>query len=429
MSVLYKALQKAQKENEDRQPVAGGAPTAERTSAMKLAMPSVNWRIAGLGAAVLLAAVIGVAVFLFEDTTPVPAQRIASAPALQPPAAPPATATPSQAGQTPASVTPPPALQTPAPTAAPPVAAAGPTAAPTTAQTAPAPAAVPAPTQVAAAPEAAVPVAEPPAQTESGAAGEPVKLTPKTPAKPAPQKVASASPENKPMPQLGVDSPARVLNPPINLKRDEYDFAGVGNAVQVRRVSQQAQDNVTAGYNALVRGDHEMALGFYERALQQEPRSVLAQLGRGAALQKLGKSEEARTAYDRVLKVDPGNREALTNITAIVAEREPGEALKRLLDLERDYPSFSPVKAQIGLVYARLGSFEPALEYLRRAVGLTPDAPMYHYNLALVLDRLERKEQAVASYERVLSAASGGRLSPEIPLADIERRVRYLRAK
>jgi tetratricopeptide (TPR) repeat protein len=231
------------------------------------------------------------------------------------------------------------------------------------------------------------------------------------------------------MPQLAADSPARVLNPPIAIQREEYNFSGVGDTVQVRRVSQQAQDNVAAGYNALVRGDHDMALGFYDRALQQEPRSVLAQLGRGAALQKLGRLDEARSAYERVLKIDPNNREALTNLTAIVAEREPGEALRRLQELEREYPSFSPIKAQIGLVYARLGSFEPALDYLRRAVSLTPDAPMYHYNLALVLDRLNRPQQAIASYERVLSAAALGRLGPEVPTVDIERRVRYLRTK
>jgi Tfp pilus assembly protein PilF len=398
MSVLYKALQKAQKENEERQPVASAAPAGASTGAMRLAMPSVNWRVAGLGAAVLLAAVIGVAFFLFETSAPAPAPQVARtapAPAMQPPAQP---------------ATPPAAPATPD-TAAAPVAA-------------PASDTAPAPTQVAQAP--AAPAEEPATAPE---ASQPVALTPKVEAKPAAPKAAPSAPVNTQMPQLAADSPARVLNPPINIKRDEYDFSGVGDSVQVRRVSQQAQDNVTAGYNALVRGDHEMALGFYERALQQEPRSVLAQLGRGAAQQKLGNSAEARAAYERVLKIDPSNREALTNLTSIVAEREPGEALRRLQDLEKEYPSFSPVKASIGLVYARMGSFEPALDYLRRAVNLTPDAPMYHYNLALVLDRLERKEQAVASYERVLAAAALGRIAPEIVVADIERRVRYLRSK
>jgi len=404
MSVLYKALQKAQKENEERQPAASSAGSAAASGAVRMAMPSVNWRLAGLGVAVVLAAVIGAAFFLF-DTSPAPQQQaqraVAPPPAMAPPAAPPAEAPPTAAQPAPAS----------APEAAPSAAA--------PVQVAQAPAAASAP---------AAPAAAEQADVEQPDAAAPVALTPK-PQPQAPAKAAPAAPANQPMPQLAADSPARVLNPPIAIKRDEYDFSGVGDSVQVRRVSQQAQDNVTAGYNALVRGDHEMALGFYERTLQQEPRSVLAQLGRGAALQKLGRSDEARVAYERVLKIDPSNREALTNLTAIVAEREPGEALRRLLDLEREYPSFSPVKAQIGLVYARMGNFEPALDYLRRAASLTPDAPMYQYNLALVLDRLNRKEQAVVSYERVLAAAAVGRVAPDVSVADIERRVRYLRAQ
>jgi hypothetical protein len=251
MSVLYKALQKAQKENEERQPAAA-TPSGATTSAVRMAMPSINWRVAGLGVAVVLAAVIGAAFFLFESA-PAPQQQ-----ALRP-VAPPAATQPAA----------PPAIQPPpAPTPAAPGAAPEPTAPP--AAGAPA-----APTQVAAAP---APAAETPAPTTDASpaeAGAPVVLTPPRPAaKPAAAKPAAAPAANQPMPQLAADSPARVLNPPIAIKRDEYDFSGVGDAVQVRRVSQQAQDNVTAGYNALVRGDHDMALGFYERALQQEPRSL-----------------------------------------------------------------------------------------------------------------------------------------------------------
>jgi Tfp pilus assembly protein PilF len=396
MSVLYKALQKAQKENEDRQPSAGGTQTAAPTSAVRLAMPSVNWRMAGLGLALVLAVAIGGAIFLF-DTASGPAPQVA-----RPVTAPPA-----------------PAMQPPA--------AQAPTAPAPTPETASAPAAAPAPAQTSTPTTPAEPVVASAEQTEPT---EPVVDAPKAAApQAAPARTAPAQTANQPMPQLAADSPARALKPPIAIKRDEYDFSGVGDSVQVRRVSQQAQDNVTAGYNALVRGDHAMALGFYDRALQQEPRSILAQLGRGAAMQKMGNLNEARTSYERVLRIDPSNREALTNLTVILAEREPGEALKRLQELEREYPSFSPVKAQIGLVYAKLNQLEPALDYLRRAVNLTPDAPMYHLNLALVLDRLNRKEQAVVSYERVLAAAAAGRVAPEISVADIERRVRYLRTK
>jgi tetratricopeptide (TPR) repeat protein len=419
MSVLYKALQKAAKDNEQRQ-----APTApfdaERLAGSGVIRASgghrVSWRIAGAIVSVVFIAAMGAAFYLTSsEPAPPPKMQIATAPAS--PSRPPA-----------AQVTPPPPAQNAAqaPTA-PPAAVPAPAAAP-----APAPAAAPAAPQqtqavAAAAPESAAPAAEatePDTATAApesrGAAATRVKATPQA---------RAAAARQEPMPDIDPDSPARMLNPPINIHRNQIDLEGVGNAVTVRRVSQAAQDTVGSGYNALIRGEYDTALGFYDQALKQEPSSVLALLGRGAALQKLGRKEEARQSYDRALKANPGNREALTNLTALEGERAPGDALARLIDLEREYPNFSPVKAQIGLIYARLENFDGALEYFRRALVVTPDAPLYMYNMALVLDRLGRGEQAVTFYERVLNAMSGGRSIPELSAADIQRRVTFLRAQ
>ncbi len=167
----------------------------------------------------------------------------------------------------------------------------------------------------------------------------------------------------------------------------------------------------------------------HNRALKEEPHSVLALLGRGAALQKMGKTEEAHASYQQVLKIDPTNREALSNLTVITGERSPAEALAKLVDLEKQYPTFSPIKAQIGLTYAKMGSMPQALDYLRRATALSPDSVMYQYNMALVLDHLGQSEQAVAAYQAVLASLSGGRVVPELSATDIERRVRYLRVR
>jgi tetratricopeptide (TPR) repeat protein len=220
-----------------------------------------------------------------------------------------------------------------------------------------------------------------------------------------------------------------MLDPPISVRRNQIDLEGVGNAVRVRNVSQAAQDTVGSAYNALIRGEYDTALGFYNQALKQEPRSVLALLGRGTALQKLGRKDEARASYEQALKVDPGNREALSNLTSLEAERAPGDALTRLLGLERDYPGFSPLKAQIGMVYARMDNFEGAQDYLRRALAITPEATLYQYNLALVLDRMGRAEQAVEVYDTVLASMSAGRAIPELSAADIQRRANFLRAR
>jgi Tfp pilus assembly protein PilF len=97
--------------------------------------------------------------------------------------------------------------------------------------------------------------------------------------------------------------------------------------------------------------------------------------------------------------------------------------------MEREYPSFSPIKAQLGLAYAKQGMMTQALESLRRAIALSPESVMYQYNLALVLDHLSLGTQAVAAYEKVLAGLESGRSAPELSTTEIERRVRYLRTR
>jgi len=58
---------------------------------------------------------------------------------------------------------------------------------------------------------------------------------------------------------------------------------------------------------------------------------------------------------------------------------------------------------------------------------MSPATVMYQYNLAVLLDRLGRADQAVISYERVLAGILNGVVASELSRSSIERRVRYLK--
>jgi tetratricopeptide (TPR) repeat protein len=444
MSVLFKALQKAEKENEQRQTLtAGPGFDAERlagSGAIKSGRGrggKMRWA-AIAGTVVLAVGIIGGVLFLSPQEPPHP--QVA---ALMPPPAPPRPVIPPAAPQTAAPQAA--AIQPAVPQDAAPVAAAGPASEPAAANSAPIQPAtsepvktaealpVPAQAAVVAAPAPAAQAIQPPAAVQPAETAASLKETviaqaPASPPAAKPPVAAPAVPKEKPA-AIPANSPALALNPPIAIARSDFALSGVGNAVQVRNVSQESQNNVSSGYNALLRGEYDTALGFYDQALQKEPASVLALLGRGAALQKLRRFEDAQASYDKVLKLDPANREALTNVTTIVGERTPGEALGRLLDLEKTYPEFSPIKAQIGLIYAKSGNMESALDYMRHATAMAPESAMYRYNLALVLDHMGQREQAIAAYQDVLGAIALGRAPPEMSSTEIERRLRYLRVK
>ena len=319
MSVLYKALQKAAKENEEQAAVHGNDADAAAVGAFdpeRLAgsgaissgrSSGVNWRVAGAASAVVLAVVLVAVFFLFDSDQPASVQVAQQPVAPAPVVSDMSPAISSEAASVDSVV---PQAQTEVSgledsdtdLGIQPGAESDDVAAVVAAPVAPAAVAPAAPAAVAPdAPAAVAPVA--PATAPVNVAQAPVPLVPT----PAPSQTSTAQAATAPiqappaqfdpMPRLGPDSLARVLSPPISIRRADAEFAGAGDLVQVREVSQSAQDNVTAGYNALVRGDVGSALELYTQALSTEPTSVMAQLGRSASLQRLGRLEEARAGY------------------------------------------------------------------------------------------------------------------------------------
>jgi hypothetical protein len=80
------------------------------------------------------------------------------------------------------------------------------------------------------------------------------------------------------------------------------------------------------------------------------------------------------------------------------------------------------------MTYAKMDNMSAAADYLRRAVDMTPDAVMYNYDLAVVLDRMHLVDQAAVRYRRVLDLLDT-HAAPGLSKTDIEHRVAYLTVK
>lgn len=220
---------------------------------------------------------------------------------------------------------------------------------------------------------------------------------------------------------------AQAVRAPVTV--DHKDTTPAANTIQVTLSDPDARDLAVEGYSALMRGDYRRALELYDTALKSEPRSARALAGRAAALHKLHRTDEARQAYERVLAVAPGNREALTNLVALTASANPDTALSGLRRLESQAPNFSPVVAQIGLLMAESGATDEAVPYLVRAASLEPNNALYRYNLAVTLDTAGRGEEAAAAYQSTIDMARSGDTPPlAVPLRQIEDRLQYLKS-
>ena len=67
---------------------------------------------------------------------------------------------------------------------------------------------------------------------------------------------------------------------------------------------------MSRGVRRLEEGDARGAVAAFERAVELEPRNANAWAGLGRALTAAGRPQEARTAYEQVLDLDPDNQEA-----------------------------------------------------------------------------------------------------------------------
>ena len=254
-------------------------------------------------------------------------------------------------------------------------------------------------------------------------------------AKPTPLKVAEAKPEED-LPaildRIRRQKAAPAIAQPVQVDRSATtnDLTGSDGAsmVDVHVTAPPKQEEAKDAYDLFLHGEYEGSLDLYRKALKTAPGSLPLLLGKGTAEQKLHRTIDARETYRQVLAMDPENREALTNMTAIVADQAPDQALQDLRGLQRNYPSFSPITAQIASIEASRNNISGAMAMLGNAIAMSPDNGLYRLNMAILQDRAGMSAEAAASYQAAIDLlAPSGNLP--VPVEQLRKRMRFLQGR
>ncbi len=188
------------------------------------------------------------------------------------------------------------------------------------------------------------------------------------------------------------------------------------------------KDKLDTAYRALLAGQIAAAISIYKDIIDKNPDNKDALFGLATAYHRNSQYDQARAIYTEILEKDPNNKEVLNNFLVLVAEESPESALIELEKLERLNSSFSPISAQIAMIYLKLNQPEKAERYLRRAVLLSPENVTYKYNLAITSDKLGKEQQAARLYSQILEAVRRGAIIPGDP-DKIMDRLSYLEQK
>src|SRR4051812_2917358 len=150
-------------------------------------------------------------------------------------------------------------------------------------------------------------------------------------------------------------------------------------------------------------GDFTAALAAFDAALKTAPQVSAVHLSRGNSLVMLRRLEEAVTAYEHCLALDPLDPGALNNhAMALVQLQRWDDALRALDGMVGKHPQMADAWMNRAGVLQALGRPEDALKSMEQVIRLRPSDARALYNAGLILLLLKRFDEAQQALSQAL---------------------------
>lgn len=144
------------------------------------------------------------------------------------------------------------------------------------------------------------------------------------------------------------------------------------------------------------------AIEIAEKAAAANPGNAAVWNFHGQLCFMAGRLPAAEQSFRKALALDPYLADAHNNLGAVLdrsgRKAEAEEAYRKAL-ADPTYPTPEKVHLNLGLLFASQGRDEEAVAEMRRAVEYNPKFYQGHYELASLLDRTGRLDEAVRLYE------------------------------
>jgi Flp pilus assembly protein TadD len=153
------------------------------------------------------------------------------------------------------------------------------------------------------------------------------------------------------------------------------------------------------------KGELEVAIGMYEKAISTKPEHPRAYNNLGVALMSSGKIEEASGVLHAALEKKTDNPETHYNLgIAYNARNELQKAEEHYLKAHEHFPEDSDpdVHNNLGITLARQGKLQEAVEHFREAVRINNDDQFAHNNLGITLARIGENREAIIHFQHAL---------------------------
>jgi len=218
---------------------------------------------------------------------------------------------------------------------------------------------------------------------------------------------APAKPAVQPAPQQPqVMQPAPVVRAPETPRLQPVPPRPAQTEITATRQPPQVHPNIATGYAAYIAGDLAAARTEYDKALKEEPSNRDALLGIAALDVRAGRFETAEATYLRLLQADPRDSHAAAGLIALRAGRGGTiSAESRVKTMLADNPGSHVLNFTLGNELAQQGRWAEAQQEYFKAFSAEPDNADFAYNLAISLDHLRQPKLALEYYQRAIALA------------------------
>jgi tetratricopeptide (TPR) repeat protein len=158
---------------------------------------------------------------------------------------------------------------------------------------------------------------------------------------------------------------------------------------------------IADAYEALQAGKLDQAESRYRAVLQADAQNVDALLGLATIAVRRGNAQQAIGFYEQALQIEPRNAVAQAGMIDIIGQADPQMSETHLKQLIAREPS-AFLYFSLGNLYARQAAWPTAQAAYFQAYNLQPDNPDYAYNLAIGLEHLEQPKLALTYYRKAL---------------------------
>lgn len=275
------------------------------------------------------------------------------------------------------------------------------------------------PPSSAAAPPALPPVtAKTPAPEAVATPAQPASSEPAPDLSRASKKIAKKVPSNLGKKSKKSSAPVAIdhaKEAPDTLKQDEtasVKHEAMGIKIEVSRPGYNVNYELQRAYDTMNAGNSTEAIRLYKNVLDNDPKNTNALFALATLYHRAGQIDLARPLYGKLLSLDPNNRDGINNFMVLMADEAPEAALQQLEQLEARNPKFSPIPAQMAVIYQKLGNQDKASEKMFHAIELAPENLIYRYNLAIILDKQQKYEEAANLYRQIIEAYQRGESIP-----------------